>query len=258
MDKVFETLKPDRGARAAAVTGRPASSRPRSCASPRASRPRTSGSRKTLVAAVVEKRNGLLLMDTSDGLGRLARRLDPPLGDQVGPRGAARERGRGRRAHLRRLPRRPPLLRGSGPAPADLARQRRRGQDPERAPHGRERREAADGPRVRARARDPAAAPARGPAAAAGLRAPRLQRRLAPGLGRLLRLPRRAPTARSTRRSPTSAARASGPALLMASLQASFHAWADEGVPVAGDDRPALRGDLAPHRARTASSRSSC
>ena len=41
-----------------------------------------------------------------DGLGRLARRLDPSVGHQVGARGAARERGRGRRTDLRRLPRR--------------------------------------------------------------------------------------------------------------------------------------------------------
>ena len=124
-----------------------------------------------------------------DRLGRLAGGLDPSLGHQVRAGRASRERGRGRGPDLRRLPRRPPLLRGSGPAPADVARERRGGQDPERAPHGRERREAADGPRVRTGPRDPAAPPARGAAAAAGLRAPRLERRLETGLRRLLRFP---------------------------------------------------------------------
>ena len=144
------------------------------------------------------------------GLGRLARGLDPPLGHQVGPGGAARERGRGRGSHLRRLPRRPPLVRGGGPAPADLARQRRRGQDPERAAHGGERREAPDGPRVRAGARDPAAPPAGGArrrcrATSCTARTSRRGRSRA-----TTSTSGRAPTARSTRRSPTSAARASG------------------------------------------------
>ena len=49
-----------------------------------------------------------------------------------------------------------------------------------------------------------------------------------------------------------------GPALLMASLQASFHAWADEGVPVAEMTGAPVRGHLAGAPARTASSRSSC
>ena len=97
MDKVFETLKPDRGLvlLQSKVTGELAPAVVRVAEGISAEDIRLS---KTLVAAVVEKRNGLLLMDTSDGLGRLAGRLDPAVRDQVRARGAARERRRGRRA----------------------------------------------------------------------------------------------------------------------------------------------------------------
>ena len=53
--------------RAAQVARSPASSRPRSCASAEGISAEDIRLSKTLVAAVVEKRNGLLLMDTADG-----------------------------------------------------------------------------------------------------------------------------------------------------------------------------------------------
>ncbi len=206
MDKVFETLKPDRGLvlLRSRASGELVPAVVRVAEGISAEDIRLS---KTLVAAVVEKRNGLLLMDTSSGSGRLARRLDPPVGHQVGARGAPRERGRGRRPDLRRLPRRPPLVRGGRPAPSDFARQRRRRQDPERAPHA-ENAEKRQMDREFALARE-------------------IQQRLLPKTRRLCRATsstgptsRRArspatistsacaPTARCTPRSPTSAARA--------------------------------------------------
>ncbi len=68
MDKVFETLKPDRGLvlLKSKVTGELAPAVVRVAEGISAEDIRLS---KTLVAAVVEKRNGLLLMDTSAGAG---------------------------------------------------------------------------------------------------------------------------------------------------------------------------------------------
>ena len=102
MDKVFETLKPDRGL---------VLLRQRVHRRARARGGARGGGNLRRGHPAVEDAGGRGRREAQrpaphghdDGLGRQPGRLDPPLGHQVRPRGAARERGRGRRSHLRRL-----------------------------------------------------------------------------------------------------------------------------------------------------------
>ena len=166
---------------------------------------------KTLVAAVVEKRNGLLLMDTASGSAGLAGSesirlsgiksvLAAPLeneGEVVGLIYVDCRMGHRsfEEADLRLL------TSLANVAAAKIQNARLMAEAAEKRQMDRE---FALAQEIQQRLLP------ENPPEVARLRALRLEHPVAAGLGRLLRLPRRAPTARSTRRSPTSAARASG------------------------------------------------
>ena len=187
---------------------------------------------KTLVAPVVEKRNGLLLMDTSTGSGvsladsiRLSgikSVLAAPLENEGEVVGLIYVDSRvGHRsfeeADLRLLT----SLANVAAAKIQNARLM-----------AGERREAPDGPGVRARARDPAAAPSREtrrPLPGYELHGSNIASRQVSGDYFDFR-PR--PDGKIYATIADVCGKGVGPALLMASLQASFHAWADESVPV--------------------------